>query len=197
MVALVHGANDAQKTMGVITLSLITAGVLAPGSGPPFWVIVSAGLAIALGTYLGGWRIIRTLGNRVGDLQTTQGFTAETTSAAIILTSTHLGIPLSTTQVCTGSIFGAAAGRRLHSVRWRVAGQVAVAWAATLPAAATVGAAASWVATKGAAGMFVVAVVGSALAVGIWFTSRRNPVSALNVNNVPVPVSSNRAKDAA
>jgi inorganic phosphate transporter, PiT family len=197
MVALAHGANDAQKTMGVITLSLITAGVLAPGSGPPFWVIVSAGLAIALGTYLGGWRIIRTLGNRVGDLQTTQGFTAETTSAAIILTSTHLGIPLSTTQVCTGSIFGAAAGRRLHSVRWRVAGQVAVAWAATLPAAATVGAAASWVATKGAAGMFVVAVVGSALAVGIWFTSRRNPVSALNVNNVPVPVSSNRAKDAA
>jgi inorganic phosphate transporter, PiT family len=110
MVALAHGANDAQKTMGVITLSLITAGVLAPGSGPPFWVIVSAGLAIALGTYLGGWRIIRTLGNRVGDLQTTQGFTAETTSAAIILTSTHLGIPLSTTQVCTGSIFGAAPG---------------------------------------------------------------------------------------
>jgi PiT family inorganic phosphate transporter len=196
-VALAHGANDAQKTMGVITLLLITAGVLAPGSGPPFWVIASAGVAIAFGTYLGRWRIIRTLGKRVSDLQTTQGFTAETTSAAVILTSTHLGIPLSTTQVCTGSIFGAAAGRRLHSVHWRMAGHVALAWAATLPAAAVVGAAASWVATRGTAGVVVVAVGGSALAAGIWFASRRNPVSALNVNDAPVPRSSDRARAAA
>jgi inorganic phosphate transporter, PiT family len=196
-VALAHGANDAQKTMGVITLLLITAGMLAPGSGPPFWVIASAGVAIAFGTYLGGWRIIRTLGKRVSDLQTTQGFTAEATSAAVILTSTHLGIPLSTTQVCTGSIFGAAAGRRLHSVHWRMAGHVALAWAATLPAAAVVGAAASWVATRGTAGVVVVAVGGSALAAGIWFASRRNPVSALNVNDAPVPRSSDRARAAA
>jgi PiT family inorganic phosphate transporter len=196
-VALAHGANDAQKTMGVITLLLITAGVLAPGSGPPFWVIASAGVAIACGTYLGGWRIIRTLGKRVSDLQTTQGFTAEATSAAVILTSTHLGIPLSTTQVCTGSIFGAAAGRRLHSVHWRMAGHMAMAWAATLPAAAVVGAAASWVATRGTAGVVVVAVGGSALAAGIWFASRRNPVSALNVNDAPVPRSSDRARAAA
>ncbi|MDN5934025.1 MAG: inorganic phosphate transporter, partial [Pseudonocardia sp.] len=100
-VALAHGANDAQKTMGVITLTLITAGALGPGSGPPLWVILAAGVAMALGTYSGGWRIIRTLGRRVSDIRPTQGFTAETTSAAIILTSTHFGIPLSTTQVCT------------------------------------------------------------------------------------------------
>ena len=90
MVALAHGTNDAQKTMGVITLTLITAGLLAPGSAPPFWVVVSAGLAIALGTAMGGWRIIRTLGKRVSDIQPVQGFTAETTSAAVILTSSHL-----------------------------------------------------------------------------------------------------------
>ncbi|MGH3587536.1 MAG: inorganic phosphate transporter, partial [Pseudonocardia sp.] len=107
MVALAHGTNDAQKTMGVITLTLITAGMLAPGSAPPFWVVLTAGLAIALGTYLGGWRIIRTLGRRVSDIQTTQGFTAETTSATVILVSSHLGLPISTTQVCTGAIFGA------------------------------------------------------------------------------------------
>ncbi|MFC5235199.1 inorganic phosphate transporter [Pseudonocardia zijingensis] len=186
-VALAHGANDAQKTMGVITLALITAGVLAPDAGPPLWVIVSAGLAIAAGSYVGGWRIIRTLGRRVSDLERTQGFAADTTSAAVILTSTHLGIPLSTTQVCTGSIFGAAAGRRLHVVRWRVAGQVALAWTATLPAAAVVGAAASFVATRGPEGVVAVAVCGSALAAGIWFAARRNPVSAVNVNDLPEP----------
>src|SRR5918993_381522 len=106
MVALAHGTNDAQKTMGVITLTLITAGMLPAGSAPPFWVVLSAGLAIALGTYMGGWRIIRTLGRRVSDIQLVQGFSAETTSTAVILTSTHLGLPLSTTQVCTGSILG-------------------------------------------------------------------------------------------
>ena len=148
-VALAHGANDAQKTMGVITLTLITAGALAPGAGPPFWVILAAGMAMALGTYMGGWRIIRTLGRRVSDIQPTQGFTAETTSAAVILTSTHLGVPLSTTQVCAGAIYGAGAGRRPTSVRWGLAGQMAVGWAVTLPAAAAVGAAASWLAAHG------------------------------------------------
>ena len=150
-VALAHGANDAQKTMGVITLTLITAGALAPGAGPPFWVILAAGMAMALGTYMGGWRIIRTLGQRVSDIQTTQGFTAETTSAAVILTSTHLGLPLSTTQVCAGAIYGAGAGRRLMSVRWGLAGQMALGWALTLPAVAALGSAASWLAAHGAA----------------------------------------------
>ncbi len=118
MVALAHGSNDGQKTMGVITLTLITAGSLPASAGPPFWVILSCGLAIGLGTSLGGWRIIQTLGKRVSDIQSPQGFAAETSSAAAILTSAHLGFALSTTHVCTGSIFGAGAGRRLASVQW-------------------------------------------------------------------------------
>ncbi|HEY8533760.1 MAG TPA: inorganic phosphate transporter [Micromonospora sp.] len=184
-VALAHGTNDAQKTMGVITLTLITAGALAPGSAPPFWVVGAAGLAIALGTYVGGWRIIRTLGKRISDIQTTQGFTAETTSATVILASSHLGLPISTTQVCTGAIFGAGAGRRLATVQWGVAGRMALAWAVTLPAAAVVGAAASWTAASGPFGVVVVAVSGFALAAGMYAASRRNPVNALNVNDVP------------
>jgi PiT family inorganic phosphate transporter len=187
MVALAHGTNDAQKTMGVITLTLITAGLLPAGAAPPFWVILSAGLAIGLGTYVGGWRIIRTLGRRVSDIRPVQGFTAETTSAAVILTSSHLGLPLSTTQVCTGSILGSAAGRRLASVRWSVAGRIALAWAFTLPSAAVVGAAASWLAGTGTAGVVVVAVCGVGVASGIYSISRRSPVTAANVNDVPEP----------
>ena len=187
MLALAHGTNDAQKTMGVITLTLITSGLLAPGSAPPFWVVLSAGLAIALGTYMGGWRIIRTLGRRVSDIQPVQGFAAETTSAAVILTSTHLGLPLSTTQVCTGSIFGAGAGRRLAAVHWGMAGRIALAWSFTLPAAAVVGAAASWLAATGTVGVVVVAISGMALAAGIYVASRRTVVNALNVNDVPPP----------
>jgi inorganic phosphate transporter, PiT family len=187
MVALAHGTNDAQKTMGVITLTLITAGMLAPGSGPPFWVVLAAGLAISLGTYMGGWRIIRTLGTRLSDIHPTQGFTAETTSTAVILTSTHLGLPLSTTQVCTGSIFGAGAGRRMASVNWGVAGRIALAWCFTLPSAGAMGAAASWLAATGTAGVFVVAITGVALATGIYVASRRSAVTAANVNERPLP----------
>jgi PiT family inorganic phosphate transporter len=187
MVALAHGTNDAQKTMGIITLTLITAGVLAPDSGPPFWVILAAGLAIAIGTYVGGWRIIRTLGKRVSDIETPQGFAAETSSTAVILASSHLGFALSTTQVATGAIFGAGAGRRLASVRWGVAGQMAVAWILTLPAAALVGAAAAWVASTGTFGTVIVAVVGAAVAAGIYAASRRRPITADNVNEVPTP----------
>jgi PiT family inorganic phosphate transporter len=187
MVALAHGTNDAQKTMGVITLTLITAGMLPAGSAPPFWVVLAAGLAIGLGTYVGGWRIIRTLGRRVSDIRPVQGFSAETTSAAVILSSTHLGLPLSTTQVCTGSILGAAAGRRLASVHWGVAGRIALAWAFTLPSAAVVGAAASWLAGTGTVGVVVVAVSGVAVASGIYSASRRTAVTAANVNDVPQP----------
>ena len=185
MVALAHGTNDAQKTMGVITLTLITAGTLPAGSGPPFWVVVAAGLAIGLGTYVGGWRIIRTLGRRVSDIRPVQGFSADTTSAAVILSSTHLGLPLSTTQVCTGSILGAGAGRRVAAVHWGVAGRIALAWSFTLPSAAIVGAAASWLAATGTAGVIVVAVTGIAMAAGIYGASRRNPVTADNVNDAP------------
>jgi PiT family inorganic phosphate transporter len=188
MLALAHGTNDAQKTMGVITLTLVTAGMVAPGSPPPSWVVLAAGLAIGLGTYVGGWRIIRTLGRRVSDIQPAQGFSAETTSTAVILTSTHLGLPLSTTQVCTGSIFGAGAGRRLASVHWGVAGRIALAWSFTLPSAAVVGAAASWVAATGTMGVIVVAVTGAALSAGFYVASRRNAVTAANVNAPGVDV---------
>jgi PiT family inorganic phosphate transporter len=187
MVALAHGTNDAQKTMGVITLTLITAGMLPAGSGPPLWVVAAAALAIGLGTYMGGWRIIRTLGSRVSDIRPVQGFSADTTSAAVILTSTHLGLPLSTTQVCTGSIFGAGAGRKLASVHWGIAGRIVLAWSFTLPSAAAVGAAASWLAATGTVGVIVVAVTGLALASGIYVASRRSPVTAANVNDVPRP----------
>jgi PiT family inorganic phosphate transporter len=187
MVALAHGTNDAQKTMGIITLTLITTGLLAPGSAPPFWVVLAAGLAISLGTYMGGWRIIRTLGRRVSDIHPVQGFTAETTSAALILTSTHLGLPLSTTQVCTGSIVGAGAGRRPTVVRWGVAGRIVLAWSVTLPSAAVVGAAASWLAATSPLGVVAVALTGVALASGIYAASRRSVVNAGNVNDLPHP----------
>jgi inorganic phosphate transporter, PiT family len=141
MLALAHGTNDAQKTMGVITLALIANGTLAEGSDPPFWVIVSAATAIALGTYIGGWRIIRTMGTRIIKMDTAQGFSAQGAGAAVILSSTHFGFPLSTTQVISGGVMGAGAGKRLSAVRWGVAGNIVGAWILTIPAAASIGAA--------------------------------------------------------
>lgn len=183
LVSLAHGTNDAQKTMGVITLTLISAGALSPGSGPPLWVIASAGLAIGLGTYLGGWRIIRTMGKELTEIQSPQGFAAETASTAVIISSAHLGFALSTTQVCSGSILGAGLGRRLAEVRWGVAGRMVIAWMVTLPAAALVGGlAASAVTHGGNLSTALVALDGLALAVGIFVLSRRNPVDARNVN---------------
>jgi inorganic phosphate transporter, PiT family len=187
MVALAHGTNDAQKTMGVITLALITGGALPANAGPPFWVVVSAGLAIGLGTYVGGWRIIQTLGRRVSDIQTAQGFASGMSTASVILTSSHLGFPLSTTQVATGSIFGAGAARGLSSVRWGIAGKVALAWLLTLPAAAVVGAVAAWVAVTGPVGTIIVAVVLIGFAGGIYAASRRRPVNADNLDETPAP----------
>ncbi len=187
LVALAHGTNDAQKTMGVITLALITAGALPSDAGPPFWVILAAGLAIGLGTYVGGWRIIQTLGRRVSDIGSAQGFASGMSTATVILTSSHLGFPLSTTQVATGSIFGAGAARGPASVRWGLAGQVAVAWLLTLPAAALVGALAAWVADTGAIGTIIVALVLVGVACGIYAASRRSPVTADNLDELPAP----------
>ena len=187
MVALAHGTNDAQKTMGIITLTLITAGALPADAGPPFWVILSSGLAIALGTYMGGWRIIQTLGMRVSTIETPQGFAAGTSTATVILTSSHLGFPLSTTQVATGSIFGAGAARGAASVRWGIGGKVAFAWLLTLPAAAAFGAVAAWMADTGPLGTIIVALVLVAVAGGIYAASRRRPVTADNVNDLPAP----------
>jgi PiT family inorganic phosphate transporter len=184
MVALAHGTNDAQKTMGVITLTLITVGLLPTHSAPPLWVVVLCGLAIASGTAMGGWRIIRTLGRRISDIQSTQGFVAETASTAVILSSAHLGFALSTTQVTTGAVLGSAAGRRGAAVRWGVAVEMVVAWLLTLPAAAALGALAAWTASRGIPGTVLVAVVLVVLAGGIYGLSRRRPVTAATVNDV-------------
>jgi inorganic phosphate transporter, PiT family len=140
LLALAHGTNDAQKTMGVITLALIANGTLGADADPPLWVIASAATAIALGTYSGGWRIIRTTGTRIIKMDTAQGFSAQSAGAAVILASTHFGFPLSTTHVINGGVIGAGAGKRVSAVRWGVARNIVVAWLLTLPAAAAIGA---------------------------------------------------------
>jgi inorganic phosphate transporter, PiT family len=139
--SLAHGTNDAQKTMGIITLALISHGDLpSTGFDVPLWVIVSSATAIALGTYTGGWRIIRTMGSRIIKMDPAQGFAAQSSGAAVILTASHLGFPLSTTHVISGAVMGAGAAKRLSAVRWGLAGNIAVAWILTLPAAAAIGA---------------------------------------------------------
>jgi PiT family inorganic phosphate transporter len=140
LLALAHGTNDAQKTMGVITLALIAGGKLGADADPPTWVIASSAAAIALGTYSGGWRIIKTTGTRIIKMDAAQGFSAQGAGAAVILASTHFGFPLSTTHVINGGVMGSGAAKRLSAVRWGVAGNIFVAWLLTLPAAATIGA---------------------------------------------------------
>jgi len=174
MLALAHGTNDAQKTMGVITLALIANGTLAPGSDPPFWVIISAAAAIALGTYSGGWRIIRTTGTRIIKMDAAQGFSAQGAGAAVILASTHFGFPLSTTHVINGGVMGAGAGKRVSAVRWGVAGNIFIAWLLTLPAAAAIGAATYGITTifgSGALGPVLVTL--AALSLVVYAFARR------------------------
>ncbi len=183
LVALAHGTSDGQKTMGVITLVLITAGYQDSGSGPQTWVVVAAGLAIGLGTYSGGWRIMRTMGRGIVDVHAPQGFAAETTSAAAILASSHMGFGLSTTQVCSGSIMGSGIGRRLARVRWSTARRIFYGWVLTLPAAALVGAVAAAIALTGTTGVVIVFVALMTGALAIYAVSRRAPVSSANVND--------------
>jgi PiT family inorganic phosphate transporter len=166
LLALAHGTNDAQKTMGVITLALVANGTLAEGANPPTWVIVSAASAIALGTYSGGWRIIRTMGTRIIRMDPAQGFSASGAGAAVILASSHYGFPLSTTQVISGGVMGAGAGKRISAVRWGVAGNIVAAWLMTIPAAAAIGAATYGVTRifgTGAAGAIIVSAAALAL----------------------------------
>jgi PiT family inorganic phosphate transporter len=140
MLAIAHGTNDAQKTMGVITLALVANGSIAADDiEVPGWVVVSAAVAIALGTYVGGWRIIRTMGSRIHKMDSAQGFAAQGAGAAVILAATKVGFPLSTTHTISGAVIGAGAAKRLSAVRWGVAGNIAVAWVLTLPAAACIG----------------------------------------------------------
>jgi len=128
LVSLAHGTNDAQKTMGVITLALIASGHWTDTKNIPLWVKVACAVAIALGTYLGGWRIIRTLGKGLVEIAPAQGMAAQSASAAVILASSHLGFALSTTHVATGSVLGSGVGRPAGEVRWRVAGRMVLAW---------------------------------------------------------------------
>jgi PiT family inorganic phosphate transporter len=174
LLALGHGTNDAQKTMGVITLALIANGSISESADVPFWVVVSAATAIALGTYTGGWRIIRTMGTRIIKMDPAQGFAAQGVGAAVILSASHVGFPLSTTHVISGAIMGAGAAKRLSAVRWGVAGNIVTAWVLTLPASAAVGAATyglTRVFGTGAAGPVVVSV--ALLVLLVWALTRR------------------------
>ena len=171
MLALAHGTNDAQKTMGVITLALIANGDLSNAQfAVPDWVVVCAASAIALGTYAGGWRIIRTMGSRIIKMDPAQGFTAQSAGAAVVLAASHVGFPLSTTHVMAGGIMGAGAGKRVSAVRWGVAGNIAIAWLLTLPAAAAVGAATYGVTSVFGDGLLGPAIVAVLAAGGLLTT---------------------------
>ena len=176
MVALAHGTSDGQKTMGVITLVLIAAGYQASGTGPAWWVILAAGCAIGLGTYSGGWRIMRTMGKGLCDIESPQGFAAETASTAAILASSHLGFALSTTHVCSGI------GRRTE-VRWATAGKMVIAWLVTLPAAALVGAITSAIADASAWGVVIDLVLLAVMAAVIVRQANHHKVDHNNVND--------------
>jgi len=140
LLALSHGTNDAQKTMGIITLALIAHGdISADDFHVPTWVVVSAATAIALGTYVGGWRIIRTLGTRIIKMDPAQGFAAQGAGATVILAASHFGYPLSTTHTISGAVMGAGAAKRMSAVRWGVAGNIVMAWVLTIPAAGAIG----------------------------------------------------------
>jgi inorganic phosphate transporter, PiT family len=186
LVSLAHGTNDAQKTMGVITLALIGYGSWTDTTSIPLWVKFACAAAIALGTYLGGWRIIRTLGKGIVEIEPRQGMAAQGSAAAVILASSQLGFALSTTHVATGSILGSGLGKPGAHVRWVVAGRMVVAWVITLPMAGLVGASTWWIGDvaggglAGALAMVVVLVAASAL---MFFRSRRQPVNADNVND--------------
>ncbi len=138
--SLSHGTNDAQKTMGIIFLALIAAGEADADSAVPSWVVISAATAIALGTYVGGTRIIKTMATRIIKMDPAQGFAAQASGAAVIFSASAVGFPLSTTHVISGAIMGAGAAKRVSAVKWGVAGNILLAWVLTLPAAAAVGA---------------------------------------------------------
>ena len=183
LVALSHGTNDAQKTMGIITLTLIAVGLQPSGSGPELWVVAICGLAIAAGTYMGGWRVIRTLGKGLTEISTPQGFAAEAASATTILVSSHLGFALSTTQVCSGSIIGTGLGKKGNPVNWGVAGRMLIAWLVTFPAAGIVGALACALAKTGVWGTVATVAIAVCVALIIFRLSKRNPVNSGNVND--------------
>jgi PiT family inorganic phosphate transporter len=185
VVSLAHGTNDAQKTMGVITLALIAHGSLDANTFTiPLWVKLAAATAISLGTYTGGWRIIRTMGRRLTDLEPPQGFAAEASGAAVILAASYHGFPLSTTHVISGSVLGSAVGRRVATIHWDVAGRMLAAWMLTIPVAGAVG----WVAYEltsalgtHSAGPVVLALLGACAFAGLFALSQRRRVTPADV----------------
>jgi inorganic phosphate transporter, PiT family len=179
--AIGHGTNDAQKTMGVITLALVAHGSLSPHHlQVPVWVVILSATAISLGTYAGGWRIIRTVGTRILKMDSAQAFSAQTSGAIVILVSSHLGYPLSSTHVISGGVMGAGAAKRLSAVRWGVAGTIAAAWVITLPTAGLFGAGAYALASafgNGALGPLLIAVVAIGGPVSMALAARRRRVT--------------------
>ncbi len=182
-VAFTHGTNDAQKTMGIIALALVATGHLSPDfDRPPIWVIAASALAMAAGTYAGGWRIIRTLGQRIAKIDPPQGFAAQTSCASILWATAHFGFPVSTTQTISGSVLGAGAIRGFSAVRWGVAGNILVAWIVTLPAAGLVGAGMEVVTRLPAGDVIVfglaIAIAAGAFAARRWETRKLVPAAA-------------------
>src|SRR5580704_7594587 len=193
LVSLAHGTNDAQKTMGVISLALIAHGdISAAHFSVPFWVKFGCALSIALGTASGGWRIINTMGNRITTVESPQGFAAESSSAAVILASSYYGYPLSTTQVVSGGVLGAGLGRPGSTVHWGVIGQMLSAWVLTMPGAGALGGVTWLIAdlfgSHSNAGAIVICLLAAAGAFGLWTLSRRNPVSAADLDRTNVTV---------
>jgi inorganic phosphate transporter, PiT family len=185
LVALAHGTNDAQKTMGVVTLTLIAGNRLGADASVPVWVKVVCALAIAAGTFSGGWRVIKTLGTRVTDIEAAQGFSAETGASSTILASSYFGFSLSTTQVVSGGIMGSGLGKAGGIVHWKVVRNMVIAWILTLPAAALMGAAAHEgveLFPSDTSGVVAVGVVGLLIAASLfWLASRGDSVTAGNV----------------
>jgi PiT family inorganic phosphate transporter len=181
LVALAHGTSDGQKTMGVITLVLIAANLQSAGTGPQLWVVLAAGVAIGLGTYSGGWRIMRTMGKGIVEIETPQGAAAGAASTATILASSHLGFGLSTTHVSTGAILGSGVGRRGAQVRWSLARKMLYAWLLTLPGAGLVGGLSALLSDQGVPGVVALIVFLCAACAVIFAISRKNSINAGNV----------------
>jgi inorganic phosphate transporter, PiT family len=191
LVSLAHGTNDAQKTMGVISLALIAHGdISANHFYVPFWVKLACACAIAAGTMIGGWRIINTMGNRITDVESPQGFAAESSSAAVILASSYYGYPLSTTHVVSGGVMGAGLGKRLESVHWGVAGQMATGWLFTIPAAGVVAGIAYEISQifgkHSSGGTVVMALLTAAAAAVLYKLAQRNKIGANDLDRTHI-----------
>jgi PiT family inorganic phosphate transporter len=193
LVSLAHGTNDAQKTMGVISLALIAHGdISAAHFAVPIWVKFACATAIAGGTATGGWRIINTMGNKITDIEPPQGFAAETSTASVILAGSYFGYPLSTTQVVTGSVMGAGLGKKLASVHWNVLGRMATAWVFTIPAAAVLGGVAWGISdlfgSSSALGSIVISLLAAIGAFVLWRLAQRSKVTPEDLDRTETPV---------